>query len=78
MTLHSNGLPYHTIKRDPRGFAHAILLVQDDDEPYFTWEIIDLYGSTPVYGLLTDEDVKDWPVVYTPIGEEEWEKVVGT
>lgn len=77
MSLHPNGLPYHTIKRNPRGFAHALLLDQGDNEQ--TWEVIDLYGSMEFLdGLLTDEDVKDWPVVYTPMEGEDWEKVVGT
>jgi hypothetical protein len=64
-----NGLAYGTIRRAPApSFAHAILLDQPDNR---VWQIIDLYGPME---LVTDNEVKDWPVAYTPVDDEEWEK----
>lgn len=63
---------YGTLRRGPApSFAHAIKI--DQGGAADCWEIVDLYGigSSP---LLTDEQVKDWPVVYTPMPDEEWEK----
>lgn len=67
MIKHPNGYAYGTLRRAPRGFAHAILLDQGGAD--LTWEIIDLYGAMEV---VTDEYVKDWPVVYEPVDDEEW------
>lgn len=68
MILHPNELAYGTVRRSPApGFAHAILLDQFTD-PH-CWQIIDLYGPMEI---VTDEDVKDWEIVYTPVDDEEW------
>lgn len=68
MILHPNGLPYGTVRREPApGFAHAILL--DQGGYHRTWEVIDLYGPC---GTRTDEQVADWPIVYTPLDDEVW------
>jgi len=66
--LSPNGLPYGTVRRAlAPSFAHAILLDQGGHDK--RWEVIDLYGSMEV---LTDDEVKDWPIVYTPVDDEEW------
>lgn len=64
--------PYGQVRRAPTGFAHAIR-IQSPDE--YRWIVIDLYGDTSSFdGLFSDEDVSDWPIVYTPVSDEEWEK----
>lgn len=69
MIMHPNGLAYGTVRRSPApSFAHAILLDQGGRPQ--TWELIDLYGSMEV---LTDAEVEHWPIVYTPIDDEQWE-----
>lgn len=68
MVLHPNGLPYGTTRRSPApSFAHAILLDQFGLDK--TWAIIDLYGCIET---LSDEEVKDWEIVYTPLDDKEW------
>lgn len=71
MIMHRlNGLPYGTVRRCPApGFAHAILLDQGNREQ--AWEVIDLYSSTG--DTYTDAQVADWPIVYTPMDDEEWD-----
>jgi hypothetical protein len=65
---HPNGLRYGVVRRElAPGFAHAILLDQGGHEK--TWLLVDLYGSME---MLTDEDVADWPIVYTPALDAEW------
>lgn len=59
-----NALAYGTVRRSRKGFAHAILLYQGEKN---AWQVIDLWGPTDT---VTDADVVDWPIVYTP--EEEW------
>lgn len=73
--LEHNEMAGHTVKRDPhpRSFAHAILLDQFSSE--YCWLIIDAYGPVPAEGggrLATDDEVRDWPVVYTPEHSMEW------
>ena len=51
-----------TVRRDPVGFAHAIRIAQPDE---YVWHVVDYRG--PVGEALRDEDVADWPVVYTPV-----------
>ena len=67
MILHPNGLPHGTLRRAPEGFAHAILL--DQFRRSSTWLVIDVYG--PMH-ITDDEEVADWPIVYTPVDDEEW------
>lgn len=71
MTRHPlNGLPYGTLRRAPgRSFAHALLLDQPDEK---CWHLVDLYGPTQG-DCVSDAEVADWPIVYTPIEDEEWE-----
>jgi hypothetical protein len=67
-------IPYGTIRRAPApSFAHAIKIDQGGHEK--EWEIIDLYGSITFFeGIQTEETVKDWPIVYTPMPDDEWSK----
>lgn len=75
MNPHPNGLRYGTVRRALAGFAHAILLDQHDNPE--TWLIVDLYGNmTWADGLLTDEEVADWPIVYEPMDDGIWALMV--
>lgn len=71
VSLHPiNGLPYGTLKRAPApSFAHALLLDQMGDSK--CWQVMDLYGSLQA-ACVDDAEVEDWPIVYTPIDDEEW------
>lgn len=73
MILHPNGLPFGTIRRAPApSFTHAILLDQFTDSR--CWQIIDVYGPMEI---MTDEDVKGWKIVYTPMDDAEWASLEG-
>lgn len=69
MSKHRNGLPHGTVRRAPTGFAHAILLEQWDKD---SWQVIDVYGPMDI---LSDEEVSHWPIVYTPVDDEEWKEL---
>lgn len=60
--------PVGTVRRAPTGFAHAIKCEQGGDPD--CWQIIDAYGAMP--DETTDDDVKDWPVVYVPESDAIW------
>jgi hypothetical protein len=59
--------PHGTVRRAPTGFAHAIRLDQGPHPK--RWQVVDAYGP---WDLVEDEEVQDWPVVYTPVPDEEW------
>lgn len=61
--------PYGTVRRAPEGFAHAIRLEQPAGKS--DWEVIDLWGPM---GPETFDGVADWPVVYRPIPDDQWER----
>lgn len=63
-----NQLPHGTVRRAPKGFAHAILLDQNGQDA--KWQTVDLYGPMEIY---TDREVADWPIVYVPAPDEVWE-----
>lgn len=66
--LEPNGLPTATLRRDPTpgSFAHAILCDQPDER---RWLVIDAYGPLE---FVDNDDVKDWPEVYSPVHLAEW------
>lgn len=60
-----------TLRRAPApSFAHALCLDQMGSAR--RWEVSDLYGSIEGESLHTDDQVTDWPIVYTPIPHSEW------
>jgi hypothetical protein len=63
------GDPVGTVRREIGGFGHWIKLEQPGEK---CWLCIDAYGPMEDLGipLATDEEVKDYPVVYTP--EDDW------
>ncbi|MEU5258999.1 hypothetical protein [Amycolatopsis sp. NPDC021455] len=66
----ANGLPYGTVRRSPvAAFAHAILCWQETATP---WQCVDLYSALE---MLTDEAVRDWPIVDIPASDSVWERI---
>ena len=67
MFLHENQDALGTIRRAPRGFAHAILLDQGGHER--CWLIVDAYGPMEI---VAEDEVHDWVPVYTPEHDRKW------
>ena len=66
-----NGLTYGTIRRCPVPAVLAYAILLEEGGRGQTWEVIDLYGTTT--DVYTDAQVADWPIVYTPVDDEEWD-----